>query len=98
MYRNTKKTQSKTGTRKTTHLRSRGSQKVINLLVDVDSACQILDAANLGLDEMVTVDGGGDGGGVHARGHELQKGHLRGGILTGDSLEVKEATEKNGSE
>lgn len=53
-----------------------GSQKVVNLLVDVDSALKILDATDLCLDQVVAVDGCGDGGGVHTGGHELEDGHL----------------------
>ena len=59
-----------------THLRSSGRQKVIHLLVDVDRPLEILDTADLGLDKMVTVDGGRNGSGVHASGHELEDGHL----------------------
>ena len=53
-----------------------GSQKIVDLLVDVDSTLEILDATDLGLDQVVAVDGGGDGGGIHAGGHELEDGHL----------------------
>ena len=47
-------------------------QKVINLLVDVDGACEILDTADLGLNQVVAVDGGGYGGRRHPCGHELK--------------------------
>ena len=59
-----------------THLRSSGRQKVIHLLVDVDGPLEILNTANLSLDKVVAVDGGGDRGGVHACRHELENSHL----------------------
>lgn len=64
---------------------SRG-QEVVDLLVDIDSASQILGATGLGLNQMITVDGGRVGDGVHAGGHELEDGHLGGGVLTGDTI------------
>jgi hypothetical protein len=42
-----------------------GSQKVVDFLVDVDSALKILDTTDLSLDQVVAVDGRGDGGGIH---------------------------------
>ena len=60
----------------------RGSrQEIVDLLVDSLCAFQILDTANLSLDKMVAVDRGGNGGGVHARRHELEESHLRGCVL-----------------
>ena len=53
-----------------------GGKEVVHLLVDGDGASQVLDASNLGFDEMVAMDGRGDGGGGHAGGHELENGHL----------------------
>ena len=65
---------------------ARGGQEVVDLLVDVVGAGQILLTTNLGLDEMVAVDGGGSGNRGHAGGHELEDGHLGGGILAGDTV------------
>ncbi|KAF8954574.1 hypothetical protein BDZ97DRAFT_1864540, partial [Flammula alnicola] len=64
-------------------------QEVVDLLVDRDGASEILDAANLGLDQVVTVDGGGDGGGVHSSGHELEQGHLGSSILARNTIRTK---------
>lgn len=81
---------------KVTHLGSRSSQEVVDLLVNVDSAREILGTANLGLNKMVAVDGGGDSGSGHARRHELEQGHLRSRILArnavGAQLEVAHTT------
>jgi hypothetical protein len=63
-----------------------GGKEVVDLLVDVDGAGQILLVANLGLDEMVAVDGGGSGHRGHAGGHELEDGHLGGGILASNTV------------
>jgi hypothetical protein len=67
-------------------------QEVVDFLVDVLSAGQILLSANLSLDKMVTVDGGGSRNRRHAGRHELEDSHLGGGILTsytvGAELEV----------
>jgi hypothetical protein len=72
--------------------RARCRQEVVDFLVDVLGAGQILLSANLGLDEMVTVDSGGSRNRGHAGRHELEDGHLRGGILAsytvGAELEV----------
>ena len=71
-------------------------EEVVDLLVDADGAVQILGATDLGLDQMVAVDGGGVGDRVHAGGHELEDGHLGGGVLAGDAvgaqLQVRLAT------
>ena len=53
-----------------------GGKEVVNLPVQILRAGQILHTANLRLNQVVTVDGGGDSGGVHASGHELKDGHL----------------------
>lgn len=42
-----------------------GGQKVVDFLVDVDSALEILDTTDLSFDQVVAVDGCGDGGGIH---------------------------------
>jgi hypothetical protein len=61
-------------------------KEVVDLLVDVDSSGKILDTSNLGLDQVITVDGSGDGGLGKTSGHELEDGHLSGGILASNSL------------
>ena len=53
------------------YLRGGSSQKVVNLPIDVDGAFKIGDTANLSLNQVVAVDGGGDGGTVHSSRHEL---------------------------
>jgi len=67
-------------------------EEVVNLLVDIVGTCQILCAADLGLDKMVAVHGSGRLHPRHTGRHELQKGHLGGGILAsyavGAELEV----------
>lgn len=63
-----------------------GGKEVVDLLVDVDSALEILLTTNLGLNQVVAVDGGGIGNGGHASGHELEDGHLGGGILAGNAI------------
>lgn len=73
-----------------------GGEEVVDLLVDADGAIQILLTTDLGLDQVVAVDGGGVCHGGHTGGHELEDGHLCGGILAGDTvwpqLEVGAAT------
>jgi hypothetical protein len=59
------------------HLGAGSGQKVVDLLVDVDSPLQIGDTSDLSLDQVITVHGGRDGGGRESSGHELQEGHLR---------------------
>ena len=59
-----------------THLGGSSRQEVVNFPVDVYGALQVLDAADLGLDKMVTVNGGRNSSSVHACGHELENGHL----------------------
>ena len=53
-------------------------QEVVDLLVDVDSAGEILLSSNLSLDEMVAVDGSGNSGLRQTSRHELEDSHLRG--------------------
>jgi len=67
-------------------LRGGGSQKVVNLFVDIDSTLQIGDSANLSLNQVVTVDSGGDSSAIHPGRHELQDSHLSGGILASNSV------------
>jgi hypothetical protein len=59
-----------------THLGTRSGQEVVNLLVDVDSPLQVGNTSNLSLDQVITVNSGGDGGSRETSGHELQKSHL----------------------
>lgn len=59
-----------------TYLGSSGSQEVVDLLVDVNRTCQILHTADLGLNQVVAVDGGGDGCRVHTSRHKLKQSHL----------------------
>jgi len=72
------------------------SEEVVDLLVDVIGTSQILLATNLGLNQVVTVDGGGGLDGGHAGRHELQNSHLGGGVLAsntvGTELEVRGTT------
>lgn len=63
-----------------------GRQEFVDLLVDADGAGQVLLAADLGLDQVVAVHGGGVGNLGHACGHELQDGHLGGGVLARDAV------------
>lgn len=71
-------------------------QEVVNFLVDADGAGKILLTTNLGLNQVVTVDGGGVGDGIHTSRHELEDGHLSSGVLAGNAvgaeLEVRLAT------
>jgi len=77
-------------------LGARSGQEIVDLLVDVLSACKILWSANLCLDQMVTVDCGRIRNGGHACGHELEDCHLSGRILAGNAvgteLQVADAT------
>jgi hypothetical protein len=61
-------------------------QEVVDLLVQANCPRKILHTADLSLDKMVAVDGGWDGGSVHASGHELEKRHLCGSILASNAL------------
>lgn len=63
-----------------------GGKEVVDLLVDADGAIQILLTTNLGLNQVVAVDGGGVCHGGHAGGHELENSHLGGGILASDTV------------
>lgn len=71
-------------------------KEVVDLLVDANGTGQILGATNLGLNQMVTVDGGGVGNRGHAGRHELHDGHLGSGVLAsnavGAQLEVGDTT------
>jgi hypothetical protein len=80
-----------------THLRGGSRKEVVDLLIDVNGTSQVLDTTSLGLNEMVTVDGGRNGCSVHAGGHELQESHLGGGILARNSLWVMVRSYADGS-
>lgn len=71
-----------------------GSKEVVDLLVDVDSPGEILDTTDLGLNQVVTVDGRGDSGLGETGGHELENSHLGGGILASNSLKISGCTAK----
>ena len=58
-----------------------GGEEVVDLLVHVLGPGQVLVALDLGLDEMVAVDGGGDGHPGQAAADELQHRHLGSGVL-----------------
>ena len=64
-------------------------QEIVDLLVDADGASEVLLAADLGLDQVVAVDGGGISHLIHASRHELQDGHLGGGILAGNAIRAQ---------
>lgn len=73
-----------TGTRlpeSNSKLLSASLQKVIDLLLRLDRRCNVLVSSLVGLDEMVAVDRGRNGGGWHAGEHKLEQGHLGRGIL-----------------
>ena len=57
-------------------------QEVVDLLVEVLGPVQILLALNLGLDQVVAVDGGGDRHLGETRRDELEHGHLGSGVLS----------------
>ena len=59
-----------------TVFRTCGSEKVVHFLVDVDRPSQVFHTANLGLNQMVAVDGSGDGGLWETSRHELKDRHL----------------------
>lgn len=63
-----------------------GREEVVNLLVDVLGAGQVLLAADLSLNQVVAVDGGRDGDGRETGRHELEEGHLGGRVLASDAL------------
>ena len=64
---------------------SRG-EEIVDLLVNADGARKILGTTHLSLNQVVTVYGGRVGNGRHASRHELENGHLGGGILAGDAV------------
>ena len=64
-------------------------EEVVDLGVGVDGGVEVDHGADLGLDEVVAVDGGGHGDLGQAGGHELQQRHLRRGVLHGDAVGVE---------
>ena len=58
-------------------------EEVVDLVVALDRGQQVGLGVDPGLDEVVAVDGGRDLGLVEAGGHELEEGHLGGGVLHG---------------
>ena len=77
-------------------LASGTGKEVVNFPVDVIGTGKILLTTNLGLNQVVTVDGGRGSDGGHASGHELQNSHLSSGVLASDTvgahLEVRLST------
>lgn len=69
-----------------TVLGSASSKEIVNLLVDILSTSQILDTSSLRLNQVIAVNGGGDGNGRETSRHELKKSHLSGSILASNSL------------
>lgn len=61
-------------------------EELVDLLVSLLGAVKISDTFLLGLDEVITVDSGGDSGLGEARGNELKHSHLGGGILHGNAI------------
>jgi hypothetical protein len=62
------------------------AQEVVDLLVLLDRAGDVFLGAGLRADQMVAVHGAGHGHALLARLHELQQGHLRGGVLHGHAV------------
>ena len=57
-----------------------------NLLVRVNGTLKVNSAALLGLDEVVAVNGGGHSNAWQTTGDKLQHGHLRSGVLHGNTV------------
>ena len=64
-------------------------EEVVDLAVGVEGDLEVDVGADLGLDEVVAVDGGRHGHLGQAGGHELQQRHLGGGVLHGDAVGVE---------
>jgi hypothetical protein len=69
--------------------RRSAAQEVVDLPVRLPGALHVAVGADVGLDEMVAVDGGGYGGLVSTGEHELEQRHLGGRILHGDAIRVE---------
>lgn len=67
-------------------LASGTGKEVVNFPVDVIGTGKILLTTNLGLNQVVTVHGGGGCDGRHSSRHELQDGHLSSGILASNTV------------
>ncbi len=82
-------------------LSSGGGKEVVHLGVLVLSDGEILLALDLGLNEVIAVDGGGDSSLGETRGNELKDGHLCSSILhsnaIGAKLEIRLATNDGSS-
>ena len=65
------------------------AQEVVHLAVGVDRDAQVDLGAHLGGDQVVAVHGAGHERGRQTCGHELQQGHLCGGVLHGDPVGVE---------
>ena len=76
-----------------THLSGRSGQEVVNLLVNRFGPLEILNTANLSLNQVVTVDGGWDSSCVHACRHELEDRHLCDVTSAGEALEDSSGTD-----
>jgi hypothetical protein len=64
-------------------------KEVEDLLVRVDTRCQILFSTAFANDQVVAVNAGGDGGTGHIAGYELQKSHLGRSILHIDAVRAQ---------
>ena len=58
-------------------------EELVDLGVDVEREAEVDVGSGLGQDEVVAVDGRGDGDLGETGRHELQEGHLGGGVLHG---------------
>src|SRR5690606_1622112 len=67
----------------------RASVNATYLLVDLLSTSQILGATNLGLNQVVTVDGGGSLDTVNSSRHELENCHLGSGVLASNAVRAE---------
>ncbi|MBA7715063.1 hypothetical protein ES703_124103 [subsurface metagenome] len=61
----------------------------VHLLVFGQGVGKIAVGTNFSTDEVITVNGGGHGRGAAAAAHELQQGHLGGGVLEGDPVRLE---------
>ena len=61
-------------------------EEVVNLLVSLTGFGKVLLHTHIGSYEMVAMDSGGNGHTVLASVHELEQGHLSGGILHGHAV------------
>ena len=66
-----------------------GLEEIVDFVVAVDGLLEVRIRTDLGLDQMVTMHGGGDSRLGLSGLHELQQGHLRGGVLHGHTVGCK---------